>query len=318
MITFISSPKPFKGITKENQYRAVRSWLLAGKNVEVILYGDSEGIVEAGKDLGVKVVDEINCSPSGIPYFGSIVKHAEDNGKYDLQVYLNCDILLSGILQAISRIDLPQFLLIGQRIDLSEKVFIDLNQNDWIKQLTSIVIEGKAKLHLPTGIDYFAFRRGMWQSVPPIIIGRGGYDNVLLAYCMMNRIPIVDATYDVIALHQFHGYDHMPSGIKGVIDGADAMHNLSHAGSTRSRTMVSDARYIIKNNLLLYCPCRGDRLRCLELKLRYEMGSAKLWLMLRMIWRLLQAFGITGLKEPSLSDILKVSFEKDQVSKSTI
>jgi hypothetical protein len=48
------------------------------------------------------------------------------------------------------------------------------------------------------------------------------------------------------------------------------------------------------------------------------MGSAKLWLMLRMIWRLLQAFGITGLKEPSLSDILKVSFEKDQVSKSTI
>lgn len=56
MITFLASPKPFKGIAKEQQYRAIRSWLAAAKDVEVILYGDSDGIDEAGLDLGVQVV----------------------------------------------------------------------------------------------------------------------------------------------------------------------------------------------------------------------------------------------------------------------
>jgi hypothetical protein len=305
LITFLTSPKPFIGITKEHQYRAIRSWLLTGDDIDVILYGDSDGIDEAGRDLDVKVVKNIRSSPSGIPYFGSIVEHAADYGKYDLQVYLNCDILLSGILQAMNRIDLFHFLLIGQRIDLNEEVFIDFGQKDWIKHLSQIVAEGKAALHSPTGIDYFAFRRGMWQDVPLIIIGRIGYDNAILAYCMRNHIPIIDGTFDLIALHQFHEYGHMQGCEKGVMQGSDAMYNLIQAGSTRSRTLVSDASYMLKNTQLLYCPCRGDRLRWLELKLRYEKGSKRLWLLLRLVWRIMNVIGITGLKQLSLSEILK-------------
>ncbi len=53
MISFLASPKPFTGIGREHQYRAIRSWLSSGKDVEVILYGDAAGIVEAGIELGV-------------------------------------------------------------------------------------------------------------------------------------------------------------------------------------------------------------------------------------------------------------------------
>jgi hypothetical protein len=304
MITFLASPKPFKGIVKEHQYRAIRTWLESSENVEVILYGDSAGIDEAGRDLGVQVVKQIDCAPSGLPYFSAIVAHAADHGKFELQVYLNCDILLSGIMQVMSRIGFQQFLLIGQRIDLGKEHFIDFSEANWTCKLIKWESEGNAKLHSPSGIDYFGFRRGMWMNLPKIIIGRGGYDNALLAYCMRNRIPIVDGTFAVSALHQFHDYNHVPGGMSVVMRGSEAMQNLDKAGGVRSATLVSDAGYVFKDLKVVPWICRGDRLRKLELKLRYEIGIPKLWMVLRIIWRALKPFGITRVYQPSLEEVV--------------
>ena len=304
MITFLASPKPFNGIAKENQYRAIRSWLSSCENVEVILYGDSGGIEEAAIDLGVRVVKQINCAPSGIPYFGSIVEHAADNGKYDYQIYLNCDILLAGILPAMNRIAFQHFLLIGQRIDLSDNFFIDFSKMGWKNQLTQLVSDGNAKLHGPTGIDYFAFRRGMWLDVPSIIIGRGGYDQALLAYCMRRRIPIVDGTFVVTALHQFHDYNHMQGGENVVMGGVDANHNINVARIKRSSPVVSDADYVVKKYQVEVWSCRGDWLRRLELRLRYNRGWFTAALVLRFIWRGLNLVGLTGAQQLSIKDIM--------------
>ena len=304
MITFLSSPKPFIGIAKDQQYRAIRSWQATGKDVEIILYGVSDGIDQAGSDLNVKVVRQINSSSSGIPYFGSIVEHAAEHGKYDYQVYLNCDILLSGILQAMCQIEFTHFLLIGQRIDLGEDVFVDLGQMDLIPQLAQLAVENKAVLHSPTGIDYFGFCRGMWQNLPEIIVGRGGYDNALIAYCMKNRIPIVDGTFRVTALHQFHDYGHLTGGVKAVMHGSDAIHNFSNGGVKRSRPLVSDAGYVLKGFQVISWPCRGDWLRRLELQIRHENGRVKTAMAIRLIWRVLNATGITGVSQLQLDDII--------------
>ena len=304
MITFLASPKPFKGIALENQYRAIRSWLNTADNVEVILFGDSFGIEEAGMNLGVKVVKEVTSTPSGIPYFGSIALYASEHGKYDLQVYLNCDIIVSGILPALRKIDFSQFLLIGQRIDLSEGLFVDFTKNNWSSTLRQLAEAGKATLFPPSGIDYFGFRRGLWKDLPLVVIGRAGYDNALLAYCLRHRIRIIDATYSVIALHQFHDYGHVRGGQQAVWLGEDAQNNYHQAGGTHSRTMVSDASYVLKNNLITLWQCRGNQLRRLELILRYEMGWNKTGLILKMIWRGLHAIGLIQVSQLSLEDTL--------------
>ena len=59
MITFLTSPKPFIGIDKENQYTAIKNWKLIADNVEIILYGNSEGIENAANELNVKIVKNI-------------------------------------------------------------------------------------------------------------------------------------------------------------------------------------------------------------------------------------------------------------------
>ncbi len=304
MITFLSSPKPFKGIALEHQYRAIRSWLNTADDVEVILFGDSFGIEEAGSNLGVKVVKEVTSAPSGIPYFGSITLYASEHGKYDLQVYLNCDILLSGILPALQKIDFTQFLLIGQRIDLGEGVFLDFTKMNWTSKLRQLGQAGKATLFPPSGIDYFGFRRGLWKDLPLVVIGRAGFVKALVAYCLRHRIHVVDATYSVIALHQFHDYGHIQGGKQAVWQGEDAQNNYRHAGGTHSRTMVSDASYVLKNSLVTLWQCRGDRLRSLELKLRYELGWNKTGLILKIISRGLHAIGLIQVSQLSLEDTL--------------
>lgn len=305
MITFLASPKPFKGIAKEHQYRAIRSWLSTGTDVEVILYGDSEGIDEAGSDLGVQVIKQIECTSSGIPFFGSIVAHAEIYGKNDLQVYLNCDILLSGVMPALRLIEFPQFLLIGQRINLGDAVFVDLDMSDCMAQLVKVVREGKAILDTPSATDYFCFRRGMWRDIPRIIIGRGGYDQALLAYCMRHRIPIIDGTFRVIALHQFHDYNHIEGGNKVVFSGTDAEHNYREGRAGKhSRAQVSDAGYVINGVQLKPRPCRGDWVRQLELKLRHEKGLHKTALALRLIWRGLASIKIMKTTQLCIADLM--------------
>jgi hypothetical protein len=308
VITFLSSPKPFHGADKENQYRAIRSWLAAGDNAEVILYGNSAGIDLAGESLGVRVEKRVGCAPSGLPYFAAIAAHAAEHGKHDLQVYLNCDILLAGLPAAMARTEFDHFLLIGQRIDLGEGVFVDVSQVDWPERLKVLVAEGKACLHLPTGIDYFGFHRGMWKSLPPIVIGRGGYDIALIAHCMRNGIPVIDATFAVAALHQFHDYGHVQGGGLTVWRGADARQNLALAGGAWSATMVSDATYVFKEAAVSRRPCRGDRLRHLELKLRYEKGWTAAAKATRLIWRVLNLFGATRIPQLSLPEML-VSYE---------
>jgi hypothetical protein len=289
LITFLASPKPFSGIANEQQCRSIRNWQGVCAGAQVILYGASAGIEKAGHDLGAEVVTEIESSPAGVPLFGAIADHAARHGRYDLQVYLNCDILLSGILQAFESIEFTKFLLIGERLDLPEGLFVDLNSPGWKNKVLDLANEGQIKLHGPTGIDYFAFRRGLWAGLPPVIIGRGGYDNALLAHCMRRRVPIIDGTARVLALHQFHGYGHVLGGAQYIANGPEAEVNFQAAGGKRSATLVSDADYVLENGRVSPNVYGRDRLRYFELKCRYAYGFPKAGLAVRLVWRMLSA-----------------------------
>ena len=305
MISFLGSPKPFYETAKEHQYRAIRSWQIATEDAEVILYGDSAGIDQAGCDLGVQVVRQIACAPSGIPYFGAIAEHAAAHARHDLQVYLNCDILLSGSIADIRYVPFDRFLAIGQRIDLAEGIRLDADGSDWIRHLRDLAAAGKAVLHPTSGIDYFAFRRGTWGNLPPIVIGRAAYDHALMAYCMRNRIPIVDATLSVLAVHQFHNYAHVPGGKATVYRGDDSQQNSRYAGGKHSTPTIADALYSLQQRRLIACAARGDWLRRAEMRLRFEMGGEQLGLLLRLAWRGLRLVGWRPERNPTLQEVLR-------------
>ncbi len=305
MITFLSSPKPFIGNAGVIQRTAIKSWKAVHPDVEVVIYGDGEGVAATCREMGVCHVPDVPCSPSGVPYFNSIAEHARVNAKYDVQCYLNCDIILtSDIIDAVKSISFDQYLVTGQRIDLHEGVAIDVTDQDWQNALLEIIKKGQAELHTPTGMDYFIFRRGMWQSLLPLVIGRGGYDEALVLYCLRHKLPFINATLSIIAIHQFHDYGHAKDGRKTVVMGQDATENIRIHRNQYSRPNSSDAKWLIVKGKVVGNLIQKDFLRSLENYVRFNMGCSTLSLAVRVLWRAALATGLSRKRLLTADDIV--------------
>ncbi|AQQ09158.1 hypothetical protein L21SP3_00958 [Sedimentisphaera cyanobacteriorum] len=315
MITFLTSPKPFYGHTGRIQKKAIQSWLRVAADVEVLVYGEGEGVAEACKDLGTINVPDIECSLSGIPLFNSIVNHAKKNAKHDIQCYLNCDILLNETIadavKIITKAKLNEFLVTGQRIDLMKDVDFELNQH-WLGQLKQLFETCKLQLHSPTGMDYFIFRRGMWNDLPALVIGRAGYDEALVLYCMRNKIPIINGTLKILALHQFHDYGHTSNGRKEVVRGQDALNNFKFHRNFHSRPNSSDAELIIMKDKVLKNNIHKDPIRRAENYLRFEKGFERLSLSIRFLWRILVSIGFLKMKSFKISELIANKYVENE------
>jgi hypothetical protein len=261
-------------------------------DVEVIIYGDGESVADTCEEMGVRHVPDVPCSSSGVPFFNGIVEHAKVHARHDLQCYLNCDILLTPhIINALSCMTFSHFLVVGQRIDLSEGVELHISPN-WKHKLEKLVDKGLAVLHAPSGIDYFIFRRGMWNGLLPIVIGRAGYDGALLAFCLRHRIPIIDGTFAIPALHQFHDYGHVPGLKNEVWRGKDAADNILLHGIKHGTPLISDAVWLIgPGGQVKKIQDRGC-LRRLELALRFTHGLNLCGLVVRVFSRITQLSSI--------------------------
>lgn len=305
MITFLSSPKAFTGHIGKIQSRAIRSWLSIHPLVEVIIYGDGEGVAEACKELGVRHVNDISSTASGIPYFNSIVEHARIHARNDIQCYLNCDIMITKeMISSLKCLSFSSYLVIGQRIDLPEGVDFDASTDNWQLEILKYVERGQARLHDPTGMDYFIFPRGIWDGLLPLVIGRAGYDGALVAFCLRNKIPLINATLAFPAVHQFHDYSHVPGCEKTVFMGQDAKNNVLLHNIKHSVPNSADAQWLIVNGRLVPNTIQKDFLRRIELILRFEMGYEVLYLVIRAIWRISVATGIHRLRMLTIKDII--------------
>jgi len=306
MISFLASPKSFNGPAGPNQLYAIQSWLAVHPDAEVLLYGDSDGTAQACESLGAKHVPDVDCSPSGLPYFNAIVGHAARHARHEHQIYLNCDIILDrAVPAALARVSLPRFLISGQRIDLTAEATQRYQTDPSARDLVELHRRGDAALMPTCSMDYFIFPRGMWHDLKPLIIGRGGYDNALIAYCLRGHIPIVDATYAIPALHQFHDYGHAKGGRQGVMAGSDAIENRRVHDIMHASPNIADSNWQLRSGELVPVRARGDLLRYFETRLRFNMGITLAGLGLRAVWRVLNAVGLIRPREVALADLLR-------------
>jgi hypothetical protein len=302
MITFLSSPKAFEGKALIDQTRAIRSWKSVHPDVEVILFGKASGAKELSEELGIVYYPEVDTSESGVPLFNAIVQMAQTRAKHDLQVYLNCVIILTPCFySAMGPMPWERFLVIGQRITVDKQVSIDVSNYEILIELNRLASIGKVRLDSPNAIDYFMFPRGLWHSLPPVIIGRAFYDGALLAHCLRSNIPIVDATFASPVLHPEHEYQHVKGGMSEVWKGRDAKLNQRRNGIKHSSPSTSDAQWRIEADVITKNTGRQDWLRSLEMKCRFIWGIPSLWLGIRIIWRIFCAIGVLKNAEPTLN-----------------
>lgn len=285
MLTIFCSPKPFKNEADWNQRNALRSWKSIQSDVEIFIFGASFGTAEAATEINATYVPDAETSPSGAPSFNSMQRYVSKHGRYDLQVYVNCDILLNAtLLKAMLACynNFGTFLLVGERLDLVQGMTIDVRRSDWMDSLVSMAQKGNLNSHGPTGVDYFGFVRGMWNDLPPVYMGRALCDQALLDYCLKRQIQIIDSSLTVTAVHQYHDYSHVNGGKQEVFSGDDWILMARKHQLHRSLPTITDADWRFGENGEII-QGRRRRLRHWELVLRYRYQLNSTATVLRML-----------------------------------
>ena len=230
MLSIFTIPKPFRGHSGVIQTNAIRSWLSLRPACEVILFGDDEGTAEVVAQLGIQHIPHVERNEYGTPLLDSVFSIAQDTASHQLMCYVNADIILmSDFLPAVQRVHKYPFLIVGQRWDVELKEPVNFDGEQWEPWLRSHVAN-YGKLHPRTGIDYFVFPRGLYDYIPPFAIGRGGWDNWLIYRARSLKVPVIDATKAITAIHQNHDYSHIPGGETTVWKGPERKRNRELTG----------------------------------------------------------------------------------------
>jgi len=213
--TIFTLPKPFTGDPQRIQQNAIGSWAILGADVEVILIGDEHGIADAAEQLGVRHIPEVSRNEFGTPLISSAFSTAATQAQSDILIYCNADVILDRrfIESVMAVADAPSvgdsFLAIGKRTDVTVDRLIDWSQADALPKLfTEFRQHGK-----PASIvckEYFAFRKSDFQNVPAFAVGRGNWDNWMVASAKQRKIPVVSLSQTTSVFHQEHQYQHLP------------------------------------------------------------------------------------------------------------
>jgi hypothetical protein len=212
-ITFFTAPKPFTdGHIATIQRNAIASWTRL-PDAAVLLFGSEAGMEAAASELGVRHLPDVPRSSSGAPLIDAMFRLAREHSRTPYYCIINADIILMDDLPAALQALAPQaqrFVLLGQRWDLDVTTRLDLSPG-WQERLRTDV-HTHGRLHRPAGSDYFLVPSACYQGVPPFVIGRAGWDNWMIYHARRSGFPVVDATHDVMVVHQNHDYAHLPGG----------------------------------------------------------------------------------------------------------
>lgn len=271
MLTIFTVPKPFEGHIALIQENAIASWSRLHPNVEILLLGDETGVETAADHLGARYLSGVQTNELGTPLVSSVFGLAREAARHRVIAYVNTDVLLMpDVLSALDSVwqRFERFLIVGQRWDLAVHKQIAFT-NGWEAHLRGELTH-KGVLHPPAGSDYFIFPKASYAHVPPFAIGRAGWDNWMIYAARMAGTPVVDATSQITAVHQDHGYEHLPDG-QPHYRLPESNRNLRLAGGTHTVFTLADATWEFVEGKLQRSRARWGR--ALEAEILARLGS---------------------------------------------
>jgi hypothetical protein len=287
-LTIFSAPKPFTNphinIIQRN---AILSWLHLCDEVEVILIGDEDGLSDVAFEYSVKHLPNVSRNEWGTPLVNSIFELARDASSSPLLAYVNADIILTSDFIKIANnvaAQTEQFLVVGQRWDLEVDDFVNFSSG-WDNRLKAKTLK-YGSLHAPSGSDYFIFPRHIFKNMPPFAIGRAGWDNWMIFQAREKAWPVIDATHDLMIVHQNHDYSHLPGGVPHY-DLEETKINAELGGGMHHMYMTLDASHEFINGQVRKAQLNRDRFfRLLERNLHPGIEEGWRWKLSRRFRRM--------------------------------
>ncbi len=236
-VTLFALPKPFTGQAQRIQANAISSWLRLRPAVDVLLLGGEEGIEEFAEQSGAFYGGNVRRNEHGTPLVSSAFEIAHQVSTSPILVYCNADVILDrGFVRALEQLSEHfldngnDFLAIGQRTDLKVEQLVDFANAHDVEALKDHCKQS-GQLSSAVCKEYFAFRRTQYRSIPPFAVGRGNWDNWMVAHAHRSNFQVIDLTPAVLAIHQSHDYTHaLSSRMACYVNGDEARENQRLAG----------------------------------------------------------------------------------------
>lgn len=250
MLTLFTTAKPFRGHIGVIQRNALQSWKLLHPDAEVILFGDDAGAAEVCRELGIRHEPHVEKHESGLNYVSYLFEKAQEIARHDYLCFANCDIILMGdFMDAFQKAThwRRDFLMVGRRWETDVTALLDFTQFDWERQLTHRALT--TGFHQDyTYVDFFLFRRGLYDHFPPMVITRSYWDLWAIQKVVNKKVAVIDASDAIVAVHQNHDYKYHPAGKLGTHTDPLALRNLTFAQNGKSLRGILDATYRMRRS----------------------------------------------------------------------
>jgi len=259
MITFFTTAKSFRGHEEIIQRNALQSWKHLHPDVEVILFGDDEGAAEVCAELGLRHEPYVERHESCMKYLNYMFVRAQQIARHKYLCYSNCDIvLMQDFWRAFERTLAwrQRFFLVGQRWDTDVAEPLDFSQVGWAESLQRFAKREGFHQHTDFA-DFFVFPKGLYDKVPPLVVGRSAWDAWLIWKAISERVPVVDCSSFVVPVHQNHDYRYHAAGKQGTHTDALAIRNRELSGGGRHLRTIIDSTYrFTKRGNIRWAPLR--------------------------------------------------------------
>jgi len=250
VITFFTTAKAFEGHSGIIQRNALKSWKLLRPDVEVILFGDDAGADEVCAELELRHEPHVERHESGMKYLDYMFRRAQQIARYPYLCYSNCDIVLTEDFRRAFETATQwrkRFLLIAQRWDTDVTAPLAFDRKDWANDLQQLAMTSGFR-QIPHYVDFFVFSKGLYDDVPPLVVGRSFWDHWLVWKALSSGSPVLDCTPSIVPVHQNHGYGYHPLGKQGTNEDALAMRNIALSGGGRHLRYIIHATHKLESD----------------------------------------------------------------------
>lgn len=255
MVTFMTTFKPFVGDDAMRQRNALLSWLSLGQRVEVFVFGVPPAPDDLSNLYNIRNYPWVDWNNTGMPRVDTMFQLARRDSANDYLAYVNGDIVLGAdFVKALYVPKGSRFVLVGQRWDTDYLAPIKDVSIDAVQRYRDAATR-QGRLRGPTGMDYFAFPKATFPEAPPLVPGGVVWDGYMIYYAEKQGIPVIDATHDILAIHQNHPYK-LTLGRERDLDAGPAARNNAAVAVAESPTYIhapyttENADYFMKNGRL--------------------------------------------------------------------
>jgi len=239
MLTIFTTAKPFKGHTGTIQRNALKSWTLLQPACQILLIGNDDGSSEVAREYQLTHIPVVERTDYGLPRIDALFALAEEHAKHTYLCYANADIILmQDFIESIKRVVAyrKRFLAVGKRWNLDVDAALKFADPQWGAELRGLV-QQHGHLFAHDALDYFVFPRGLYRKIPPMGVGREGWDNWMIYEARRHLAPVIDITPSTTVVHQNHDYGKFK----------DAMERFNSVESQRNQEFVGKGFFDLRD-----------------------------------------------------------------------